>query len=67
MDCNVIKDLIPLHIEKLTSDSSNSLIEEHIKSCEDCRQMINKLQADIISDNEEAIFDKADNLGNNID
>jgi hypothetical protein len=44
MDCRVIKDLIPLYIEKLTSESSNDLISEHVNNCEDCRQTLDKLK-----------------------
>jgi hypothetical protein len=48
MDCRVIKDLIPMYIDKLTSEPSNDLILEHIKSCEDCNQTLNKLKNDFI-------------------
>ena len=53
MDCDVIKDLMPLYIEKLTSEPSNHFIEEHVKHCEDCKETLNKLQSDIIIDNKE--------------
>jgi hypothetical protein len=48
MDCRVIKDLIPLYIEKLTSQPSNDLISEHINKCEDCRQTLDKLKDDFV-------------------
>lgn len=49
MDCNIIKDLMPIYIEKLTSESSNKLIEEHIKVCDSCRKILAELQTDIIT------------------
>ncbi len=47
MDCEIIKDLMPLYIENLSSESSNKLILEHIKNCENCNEMINTLKDDI--------------------
>ncbi len=41
--CNVIKDLLPLYAEKLTSEDSNSLISEHIKNCQDCKNEYEKI------------------------
>ncbi|MGN0476935.1 MAG: zf-HC2 domain-containing protein, partial [Ruminococcus sp.] len=32
--CNVIRDLIPLYAENLTSEESNNLISEHLLNCE---------------------------------
>jgi len=66
MDCNVIKDLIPLYIEKLTSEASNSLIEEHIKDCKACRQTLSELQSDIIIENQVVEFNELGNLPNTL-
>ncbi len=38
--CNVIEDLLPLYVEGLTSDDTNFLIEEHLKTCTDCKKTI---------------------------
>lgn len=37
MNCNIIKDLIPLCSEGLCSEESENQIKEHIKDCEKCR------------------------------
>jgi hypothetical protein len=47
MNCEIIKDLLPLHIENLSSEASNQLILEHINNCEDCRETLEKLKTDI--------------------
>lgn len=39
-NCSIVKDLLPLYVEKLTSDESNQLIEEHIKNCSSCLKEI---------------------------
>lgn len=41
--CSVIKDLLPLYAEKLTSEDSNKLIAEHISSCSDCKNEYEKM------------------------
>ncbi len=35
--CNIIRDIIPLYVEKLSSEGTNEIVEEHISSCEDCK------------------------------
>lgn len=39
MNCNVIKDLLPLYSEGLCSDETKAIIEEHLSECEDCRRL----------------------------
>ncbi|BBF43766.1 hypothetical protein lbkm_2454 [Lachnospiraceae bacterium KM106-2] len=43
--CNVIHDLLPLYVEKITSEESNALIDEHIATCEKCRKEMEKLNS----------------------
>lgn len=43
IQCNVIKDLLPLYAEKLTSKESNSLILDHISNCQDCKNEYEKI------------------------
>ena len=35
--CNVIIDLLSLYKENICSDETKDLVEEHLRSCEDCR------------------------------
>lgn len=35
-ECAVVKDLLPLYVEKLTSETSNKVVEEHLAECEQC-------------------------------
>lgn len=43
MKCEVIRDLIPLYDEKLCSDESSALVEEHIKNCAACKSLLEEL------------------------
>jgi GTP-binding protein len=36
MKCNIIRDLLPLYCDKLTSQDSNEEIEKHLHECEEC-------------------------------
>lgn len=49
--CNIIKDLLPLYVDNLTSDDSNNLIEEHIKECKNCNELISTLKTEIEAPN----------------
>lgn len=37
--CELVQDLLPNYIEKLTSEKSTELIREHLQTCEDCRKV----------------------------
>ena len=43
MNCNVIKDLIPLYIDKCCSEETGRLVEEHIAGCESCRRVLEEM------------------------
>ncbi len=38
MNCDVIKDMLPLYVEDLASDSTRKIVEEHLDICEECRK-----------------------------
>ena len=42
--CDVIEDLLPLYAEGLASDDSRILVEEHLKTCIDCKRQLNAIQ-----------------------
>lgn len=37
MDCNVIKDLLPLYIDDCCSEESANIVKDHIKTCSECK------------------------------
>jgi Predicted integral membrane protein len=41
--CDVIKDLLPLYVENISSDDTRILVEEHLVSCESCKRELNKM------------------------
>jgi hypothetical protein len=47
IDCNIIRDLLPSYVEKLTSEQSNQAIDKHINDCSECKEYLNELQQDV--------------------
>ena len=45
--CEVVRDLLPLYVDGVASEESCTLIEEHLKECEDCKEYLKLLQEDI--------------------
>ena len=60
MECDVIKDLMPLYKEGLLSDNSKKIIEEHIRTCKDCADYYQKSDFELdnktIKQNEPLVF-----------
>ena len=36
--CNVIRDLLPLYVDEVCSEDSREMVEEHISTCQECKQ-----------------------------
>ena len=47
VECKVVQDLLPNHIEKLTSEETNKYIEEHLKTCEECKNVLKNMKKEI--------------------
>lgn len=44
VNCDIIRDLLPLYAEHLASDATNTLVEEHLAGCEACRAELEQMQ-----------------------
>ncbi len=45
MECDVIRDLLPLYADDACSDRSRELVKEHLQECEACRDLLGRLRA----------------------
>ncbi|HEL0567311.1 TPA: zf-HC2 domain-containing protein [Streptococcus equi subsp. zooepidemicus] len=45
-DCEVILDLLPLYVDNAISDSGREIVEEHLKECEECRELLEEIKAE---------------------
>lgn len=41
VNCDIIKDLLPLYVDNISSEETNKLIEEHLMECEKCKEHFN--------------------------
>ena len=44
LDCEVIRDLLPLYAEQMASPASTALVEEHLQTCEACRAELEQMR-----------------------
>lgn len=51
-ECDIVKDIIPIYIEKLTSTTTNEFIKKHIKECPQCREILENMEKNIKIDND---------------
>lgn len=43
MDCNVIKDLLPLYVDECCSEKSAKLVADHLAICENCSKVYSQM------------------------
>ena len=44
LECDVIRDLLPLYAEKLASPASSALVEQHLAACPACRAQLEQME-----------------------
>lgn len=59
VDCDIIKDLLPSYSDKILSDSSNKLVEEHLQKCKTCSEAFKNMNTDI---NTNSIFEQDEQI-----
>ena len=47
LSCKVIEDMLPMYYDKVCSEESAELIEEHLKECPHCSHILSELRSDI--------------------
>lgn len=47
MNCNVIRDLLPLYAEELVSEDSRKIIDTHLRDCPGCRDALAAMRAPV--------------------
>ena len=46
-NCNIIKDLLPLYVDGITSKESTQLIVEHLAECKNCKEALENMKEEI--------------------
>ena len=44
MDCEIVRDLLPLYADNACSGKSRDIVEEHLMECPDCRDLMDRLR-----------------------
>ncbi|WP_051205670.1 zf-HC2 domain-containing protein [Butyrivibrio sp. FC2001] len=47
-ECELVADLLPRYIDKKCTQETTEFIEDHIKSCEECRELFEVMNTEII-------------------
>ncbi len=47
--CKIIEDLLPLYHDGVCSEESKQLVEEHLSQCEECSNLLDKIDGEIVS------------------
>lgn len=47
LPCNVILDLLPLYHDQVCSDETKALVEEHLLSCESCKEVLKSMGGEL--------------------
>ena len=59
MECEVIRDLLPLYADEVCSEKSRSLVDEHLAACPECEAILRELKRDDI---ESGLKDEKDGI-----
>ena len=49
VDCDIIRDLLPGYSDKILSETSNKLVQKHLKECDDCLKEFQEMNKEIPS------------------
>lgn len=47
IECYIVRDLLPLHIDRACSKQTSQDIEEHLQTCDDCKKIYKEMSSDI--------------------
>lgn len=47
VECDIIRDLMQNYIDKVSSETTNKLVETHIQTCKECNEEIKAMQKDV--------------------
>lgn len=57
-NCKIVRDLFPSYIDELCSKESKLFIEQHIESCESCKEIINNMKVELSMVDEKDILER---------
>lgn len=59
INCNIIKDILPLYVDGVVSDDTKEMVEEHLAHCAECKKEVDLMKQELnIPAEKEASFIK---------
>ncbi len=50
-ECDLVRDLLPIYMDGKVSKESKEIVEKHIASCPECKEMYDAMSKEIVADN----------------
>ena len=47
INCNIIKDILPLYVDGVVSDDTKEMVEEHLEYCEECKKEVGLMKQEL--------------------
>lgn len=47
INCNIIKDILPLYVDGVVSDDTKEMVEKHLDCCEECKKELELMKQEI--------------------
>lgn len=47
VNCDIVRDILPLYVEGMTSEASSKLVEGHLTQCEECTEYLKELGGEL--------------------
>lgn len=44
LNCDIVRDLLPSYVDKLTSETTNEAVNEHLKECPECTEVLQRMK-----------------------
>lgn len=44
LTCDVVRDLLPMYVDELTSEATNELVEDHLGECKECSEILEDMR-----------------------
>lgn len=44
LNCDIVRDLLPSYVDRLTSETTNEAVNEHLKECSECTDILQRMK-----------------------
>lgn len=60
ISCEIIKDLLPLYLDGVSSNDSKVMVEEHLAECDSCKAELHAMKGEFFSSHKEQNLKEAE-------